>query len=900
MYEKGRKKLKRKIWKKITALGTTAILLFSMPSAVWAAEIFSSGVDAFEDEDLSAEDLFSDETSPQVLLNEETVTENQQEDYTPSIYPMIPPIGKVGESYSYQLSGDGYGRDIVWGLTEGSVMPPGLTLTESGLISGVPEKIGEYVVFITASVGTAQSMTSLHIEIQEVIPEYRIALEDETRCNLGIVPAGEKRDSTITLINTGTKAVEFAEPPSSEYFNLEWYDYESAILYPESSKGLYVQIKTNLPPGKYEEKVPVKTIEGAECEMLLKVIIGPASENDYDLTFNPAEIHFGREEFETGGSYVTQRLRIVNSGKKETKISLDVSGLKYFNVRNEEYESEEETPLILPEILKPSQAMILYVSPKNEYGSYQESLTFYTEDGSSFPLVMTMEREEKLPPIKVTPTSIRFEEKTVKYKELPKAETVTVENVSKEQITLGLNHLGKLQFSNLSKSVLEPGEKAEFTVRPVYGLGVGITDASVHITCVRADGTSVGTSVPTYFKVNNLLFSGALPIKPIKNVANGAAKTAAGLHLPKTVEVYGENKKVTYKSNVSWDVAHCDYNPKNKKAQSFKVEGELLLEPGRNNDDLDTKVSIEVSVNKYDPLGAPVWQDVTVINNYVKASLADKVNQANGYQFVTVKKTSDLAKGKYTASTQASGIKANVKYLAKGTHYLYCRGYQKGKNGTKYGAWSKAKKITVNAVTPAAPVIQKATVKNCDIMLNIRTPKKVNGFDVVLAKSKNGTEPGNYALVRTAYAGGSKQILLNGAPKGTYYVGVHSYRTDSGSKVLSRWSNLMKVTVKNGAVTAAPVVKKLTVSGKNVTVQSALPKGTQGYDWALGTECEIDTLGNPVKVSNYVNIQKNKTSSKITFKNLKPGTYYLYGHAYVKGYKKNFTEWSKIRKIVIK
>lgn len=886
------------------ALGTASILLLSMPSTVWAAEIFSSGADIFEDGNLSEEDL-SDEAGSIDSTGEAGDTgvtgdtEIPQQDYAPSINPMIPPIGKEGEAYTYQLIGDGYGREILWGLKEGCAMPPGLTLTESGLISGVPEKVGKYEIFITASVGTAQSMTSLHIEIEEVVPEYRIVLEDETRCDLGIVPVGEEMGSSVTLINTGTMAVEFAEPPTSEYFNVKWYDYESAILYPGNSKGIYVQIKKNLPAGKYEEKITVKTIEGAECEMLVKVIIGPASENDYDLTFKPAEIYFGKEEFEEGGMQVAQKLRIVNSGGKETKISLDVSKLKHFNVRNEEYESEEETPLILPEILKPSQVLVLYVSPREEYGTCQENLTFYTEDGSSFPVAMTMEREEELTPIKVTPTSIRFEEKTVKYKELPKAETVTVENVSKERITLGLNHLGKLQYGNLSKTVLEPGEKAEFTVQPVYGLGVGITDASVYIMCVTNNGTSVKIPVPTYFKVNNLLFSGALPIKPIKNVVNGAAKTAAGLHLPKTLEVYGENKKVKYTSNVSWDVANCDYNPKNKKAQTFKVQGELLLEPGRNNDDLDTKVSIEVSVNKYNPLGAPVWQSVTVINNYVKASLADKVNEANGYQFVTVKKAADLAKKKFTASTQTTSIKADVKYLAKGTHYLYCRSYRKEKNGIKYGAWSEAKKIKINVTTPAAPVIQKATVKNCDIMLNIRTPEKVDGFDVVLAKGKNGTEPVNYAMVRTAYAGSSKQILLNGAPKGTYYVGVHSYRTDSG-KVLSRWSNLMKVTVKNGAVTTAPVVKKLTVSGKNITVQSALPKGTQGYDWVLGTGYSTDALGNPYKVTKSVGVQKNKTTSKITFKNLKPGTYYLYGHAYVKGYKKNFTNWSKIKKIVVK
>ena len=46
--------------------------------------------------------------------------------------------------------------------------------------------------------------------------------------------------------------------------------------------------------------------------------------------------------------------------------------------------------------------------------------------------------------------------------------------------------------------------------------------------------------------------------------------------------------------------------------------------------------------------------------------------------------------------------------------------------------------------------------------------------------------------------------------------------------------------------------------------------------------------------------KKNQTKTTVVFKNVKPGAYYLAGRAYVKGYAKSYTKWSKIKKIVVK
>ena len=47
-------------------------------------------------------------------------------------------------------------------------------------------------------------------------------------------------------------------------------------------------------------------------------------------------------------------------------------------------------------------------------------------------------------------------------------------------------------------------------------------------------------------------------------------------------------------------------------------------------------------------------------------------------------------------------------------------------------------------------------------------------------------------------------------------------------------------------------------------------------------------------------LRKNQTKTTVIFKNVKPGVYYLTGRAYVKGYAKNYTKWSEVKKVVVK
>ena len=112
------------------------------------------------------------------------------------------------------------------------------------------------------------------------------------------------------------------------------------------------------------------------------------------------------------------------------------------------------------------------------------------------------------------------------------------------------------------------------------------------------------------------------------------------------------------------------------------------------------------------------------------------------------------------------------------------------------------------------------------------------------------------------------------------------------------------VTVKTSPVTGKPAVKSAKVSRqgtkRNVTVTFTVPKSCDGTDWVLAKKVSQSEDGSYTYVSGYAYTKKNQTKTTVIFKNVKPGVYYLTGRAYVKGYAKNYTKWSEVKKVVVK
>ena len=111
-------------------------------------------------------------------------------------------------------------------------------------------------------------------------------------------------------------------------------------------------------------------------------------------------------------------------------------------------------------------------------------------------------------------------------------------------------------------------------------------------------------------------------------------------------------------------------------------------------------------------------------------------------------------------------------------------------------------------------MVQKLQVKKNDVKIILGSnTEELDGYDVVAARSKDGDEPSDYIKVQCKYSGNSKELILKGVPKGNWYIGVHGYKYLDGSnkKVLSKWAEVQKVTVKTSLVTGKPAVKSAKV-----------------------------------------------------------------------------------------
>ena len=842
-----------------TAVFLSAVLTATAPLTVCGAEVFSAG------------ESFSDGTGsiPAILTD------------------MVLPGGEIGTEYQVQLEAD---TDVSWSLEEGSELPAGLTLSSGGVISGTPQKEGSFSFTVQADngIGVSSQELSLYVaqrEQEPVIKQYELT-SGTALIDLGIHAEGEQSHKRLFLYNAGTDSLHLSDFPQSRYFDFSYapiFDTNTdEEMQPGSCAAVDIDDKKDLPAGNYEETVTFETKEGASCKVTLKVIVGASSEKDYELSIETGtEEEFTESDFYDPEFRVEKYVVVRNSGKKETRIRIDTSGLKNFEVDDqmakwtEDYEEQDSKKL-----LKPGETLYFYILPKQEYGIYDETFAFLADDGSRYPLHVTMNREKN-------PTEKKQLEITEKsaggfptmqwgYKTLPEAKTYILKNVTDTDMKLSFNRSKECSVLLSGNAYLAPGESTELRLWPKRGLSVGKYSFQVTVTAKTVAGEHLTTqNLYNSFIVGDRTYQGlADAVEPVTGITNGAEKTA----------------------------------------QSFLVNGSLELNEDENNEGLDTAVQIMVQVDAYQTLNRPVidtrW--TRVITNYAMLYLRDLSNEADGYQFVTAKSQKDLKKGNYTAQTKITNSELNqypeLKYIPEGTHSLYCRAYKENSSHVmEYGEWSDGVPVTVKAKTPDAPVVQKVQVKKNDVRIVLNSKgEEPDGYDVVAARSKNGKEPSDYIKVKSGYSGSSKELILRGVPAGTWYIGVHAYKYLNGSntKVLSKWAEVRKVTVKTSLVTGKPAVKSAKVSRqgtkRNVAVTFTVPKSCDGTDWVLAKKVSKSDNGSYTGVSSYAYTKKNQTKTTVVFKNVKPGVYYLAGRAYVKGYAKSYTKWSKIKKIVVK
>ncbi|MBR0599929.1 S-layer homology domain-containing protein, partial [Sinanaerobacter chloroacetimidivorans] len=130
-----------------------------------------------------------------------------------------------------------------------------------------------------------------------------------------------------------------------------------------------------------------------------------------------------------------------------------------------------------------------------------------------------------------------------------------------------------------------------------------ISEDTVVITATIINGKAVGTNYSEDFTItvsmeppaDKILLSIVAPTA-ITGLTNGTAKTAAALGLPSTVTLVTDNGNVG--ANVTWDVDSCAYIRSLTEAQTFTVNGTVILPAGVvNTNGVNLTSSINVTVN---------------------------------------------------------------------------------------------------------------------------------------------------------------------------------------------------------------------------------------------------------------------------------------------------------------
>ena len=113
------------------------------------------------------------------------------------------------------------------------------------------------------------------------------------------------------------------------------------------------------------------------------------------------------------------------------------------------------------------------------------------------------------------------------------------------------------------------------------------------------DGISLNVTVNVTVKAEVLedkVLESIAPLPPVTAIPNGSAKTASDLNLPDHVTLVTDQGDVS--ADVTWAVALSSYDPDQKTAQTFEVEGTVSL-PARvvNPNTVSLNITIEVTVD---------------------------------------------------------------------------------------------------------------------------------------------------------------------------------------------------------------------------------------------------------------------------------------------------------------
>lgn len=393
---------------------------------------------------------------------------------------------------------------------------------------------------------------------------------------------------TVTLTNSGEDTFTLKVPQSETF--------EITQIIPEGTEGSLVlekgaQVSFNIKPviglteGTYKEELVFGIEESADITRIVNAdVTVTAPEEKAAVELNPQSVSF--ESLKEGYEKV-EPVTVTITNKGNVIIALAQPVAEYFDLG-----------AVSAEELAPGETATFTAVPAAGLtaGEYQEKIQIFRKDNTEtalaeIPAVIKVSQKE-VHKLTISPAVLDFGEVEAGYK-APEKQLVTLANEGNTQVAIEKPVSDYFRIGNPSMEVLEPGEKCTIAIRPKEGL-----EASTYVeTIFIPNSASSDVSVDVEFTVNAAAIELREVQKPsaVKDVKNGAEKSAKGLGLPSTVTITTTEGKM--KAKVKWNVEDCSYDRSLKEAQNFTVKGKIILPEGVSNpNEVSLSTSVKVSV----------------------------------------------------------------------------------------------------------------------------------------------------------------------------------------------------------------------------------------------------------------------------------------------------------------
>lgn len=393
---------------------------------------------------------------------------------------------------------------------------------------------------------------------------------------------------TVTLTNSGEDTFTLKVPQSKTF--------EITQIIPEGTEGSLVlekgaQVSFTIRPviglteGTYKEELVFGIEESADITRIVNAdVTVTAPEEKIAVELNPQSVSF--DSLKEGYEKV-EPVTVSITNKGNVTIALAQPVAEYFDLG-----------AVSAEELAPGETATFTAVPVTGLtaGEYQEKIQIFRKDNTEtalaeIPAVIKVSQKE-VHKLTISPAVLDFGEVDAGYK-APEKQLVTLTNEGNTQVTIEKPVSDYFRIGNPSMEVLEPGEKCTIAIRPKEGL-----EASTYVeTIFIPNSASSDVSVDVEFTVNAAAIELLEVQKPsaVKDVKNGAEKSAKGLGLPSTVTITTTEGKM--KAKVKWNVEDCAYDRSLKEAQNFTVKGKISLPEGVSNpNEVSLSTSVKVSV----------------------------------------------------------------------------------------------------------------------------------------------------------------------------------------------------------------------------------------------------------------------------------------------------------------